>query len=113
MIAGYLKRYDGSDIVSKVRSSIIDWLPSRMPSQETIAQAINTSPRISQRKLSAQRQIAALPEPIHNELARRYLTTRRSIGEVAYLLGFNAPVNFALSFKKRTGQTPIQFLGVA
>jgi AraC-like DNA-binding protein len=111
VIIDYLKRNDDDDIVTKVRSSIIDWLPSGAPSQESIAQSLNTSPRTLQRKLSAYGQtFSELLETIRSELAQQYLSVPgRSVSEVAYLLGFSEPGNFARSFKRWTGLTPLQF----
>jgi AraC-like DNA-binding protein len=111
VIIDYLKRNDDDDVVSKVRSSIIDWLPSGAPSQESIAQSLNTSPRTLQRKLSASGQtFSGLLETIRSELAQQYLSVPgKSVSEVAYLLGFSEPGNFTRSFKRWTGRTPIQF----
>jgi len=111
VIIEYLRRHDDNDIINKVRACIIDWLPSGTPSQEKIASTLNTSPRSLQRKLSAHGQsFSVLLESIRSELAQQYLSTPgRSASEVAYLLGFTEPGNFARSFKRWTGQTPSQY----
>ena len=111
VIIDYLRRHDDSDIINKVRACIIDWLPSGTPSQETIARTLNTSPRTLQRKLRAHgKSFSELLDSIRRELAQQYLSRHgRSASEVAYLLGFTEPGNFARSFKRWTGQTPSQF----
>ncbi len=111
VVIEYLKRYEKNDIVNQVRGSIIDWLPSGVPSQESIAQSLHQSPRSLQRKLSAQGlTYKQLLEEIRSELARQYLKEPgRSVSEVAYLLGFTEPSNFARSFKRWTGQSPQAF----
>lgn len=111
VIIDYLKRYDHADIVSRVRARIIDWLPQGTPSQDTIAKALHMSARTLQRKLSASgEKFSDLLETTRSELAQQYLATPdRSVGEVAYLLGFSEPANFTRSFKRWTGNTPAQF----
>lgn len=111
VIINYLKRHDQSDLINQVRSTIIDSLPSGVPSQESVAQSLNSSPRTLQRKLKALNQTySELLDTIRSELAQQYLAVpSRNIGEVAYLLGFSEPGNFARSFRKWTGKTPAQF----
>lgn len=111
VIIDYLQRFDQEDIVSRVRAKIIDWLPQGTPSQDTIAEALHMSARTLQRKLGASgEKFSDLLETIRSELARQYLATpNRSVGEVAYLLGFSEPANFSRSFKRWTGHTPAQF----
>jgi hypothetical protein len=36
VVIEYLKRYDKGNIVSQIRASIIEWLPSGTPTQEKI-----------------------------------------------------------------------------
>ncbi len=111
VIIDYLKRHDHGDIINRVRSVIIDSLPSGAPSQESVALSLNASSRTLQRRLKANGQtFSELLDSIRNELAQQYLAVpNRSVGEVAYLLGFSEPGNFARSFKKWTGKTPLQF----
>ena len=49
-------------------------------------------------------------EDIQKTLARKYLDNSfRSIGEVAYLLGFSEPSSFVRAFKRWNGKTPSQY----
>lgn len=108
VVIDYLKRFDQNNIVSQVRSSIIESLPSGAPNQQQIAELLNKSPRSLQRKLAAENTtFSKLVDQIRSELARQYLSeSHRSIGEISYLLGYSEPGNFARSFKSWTGQTP-------
>lgn len=111
VIIDYLQRFDQGDIVAKVRAKIIDWLPQGTPSQDTISEALHMSARTLQRKLSASgEKFSDLLEATRSELAQQYLASPgRSVGEVAYLLGFSEPANFTRSFKRWTGTTPARF----
>ena len=64
-----------------------------------------------QRKLAAERPTyKTLLDDLREEIARQYLAgSQRLISQIAYLLGFSEPVNFARSFKRWTGVTPQQF----
>lgn len=111
VVIDYLQRHDSADVVNQVRASIIDWLPSGAPSQETIADSLHMSPRTLQRRLATEDvTYSQLLDSIREELARQYLTSSsRNISEVAYLLGYSEPGNFARAFKKWNGQTPAEF----
>jgi AraC-like DNA-binding protein len=111
VVIDYLGRHDQESIVSQVRAAIIDWLPSGAPSQERIAEAVHMSSRSLQRKLSAAGlTYKALLDDLRKEIAQQYLAgSGRSISEIAYLLGFSEPGNFARSFKRWTGQTPQEY----
>ena len=92
-VIDYLARIDQDDISMRVISRIIEQLPNGTPSQEKIAQSLNTSPRGLQRKLhSANTSFKTLLDITRNELAVQYIKeTHRSIGEITYLLGFSEP----------------------
>lgn len=111
VIVAYLKRHDKSDISNSVRACIIECLPSGAPSQGMVAASLNMSPRTLQRKLQGiDQSFSELLEVIRKELAEQYLSAAdRSIAEVAYLLGYSEPGNFARSFKRWCGVTPQQF----
>jgi len=111
VVIDYLKRYDKGNIVSQIRASIIEWLPSGTPTQEKIASDVHMSPRTLQRKLSELgTSYKVLLEDIRKDLALHYLGgSDHSIGEVTYLLGFSEPSNFARSFKRWTGVTPHEY----
>jgi len=111
MVVDYLDRFDRENIARKVRIQIIDHLPSGLPSQKKIAQSLNLSLRSMQRQLQKEKTTykSAL-EDIRKTLARQYLkNSPRSIGEIAYLLGFSEPSSFVRAFKRWNGKTPSQY----
>lgn len=111
VVINYLKSFDKEDIVSQIRASIIDCLPSGAPSQDQVASQVHMSTRSMQRKLKEKgTSFKAIVEEIRQELAETYLKeTHRSVGEITYLLGFSEPSNFSRSFKKWTGITPADY----
>ena len=108
VVIDYLREFDRQDIVSQIRASIIEYLPSGTPSQEDVATSVHMSTRSMQRKLNEKgTSFKTIVETIRKELAETYLKEgARSIGEVTFLLGFSEPSNFSRSFKKWTGMTP-------
>ena len=66
---------------------------------------------ILQRRLSDEgTSFKALLEETRRELAIAYMTNQqRSIGEIAYLLGFSEPGYFSRAFGRWTGNSPVEF----
>ena len=75
------------------------------------ASAINLSQRSLQRRLGEQSMpFTRLLETTRRELSREYMRDpQRSIGEIAYLLGFAEPGNFSRAFKRWYGKTPSEY----
>jgi len=111
MVVDYLDHFDRENIAQKVRIQIIDHLPSGLPSQKKIAQSLNLSLRSMQRQLQREKTtFKSALEDIRKTLARQYLkNSPRSIGEIAYLLGFSEPSSFVRAFKRWNGKTPSQY----
>jgi AraC-like DNA-binding protein len=111
VVTDYLARYDRDSIAMQVRSKIIQQLPDGIPRQEVIADTLNVSLRSLQRKLKEEEtSFKNLLEDTRQQLALHYLRdTRRSIGEITYLLGFSEPSNFTRAFKRWTGKSPLQY----
>lgn len=111
VIIDYLNRQADTDIVNRVRAALIESLPAGTPAQDDVARSLNVSGRTLQRRLAEQSlTFKGLLETVRQELAVQYLATRaRSVSEVAYLLGYSEPGNFARSFRRWTGRTPVQF----
>ena len=108
-VVDYLDRFDRENIAQKVRIQIIDYLPSGVPSQKKIAQSLNLSLRSMQRQLQREKTtFKSALEDIRKTLARQYLkNSPRSIGEIAYLLGFSEPSSFVRAFKALEREYPI------
>jgi AraC-like DNA-binding protein len=111
VVVDYLARFDRDSIAMQVRSKIIHQLPDGIPRQEVIADTLHVSLRSLQRKLKEEdTSFKDLLEETRQQLAVQYLRdTRRSIGEITYLLGFSEPSNFTRAFKRWTGKSPAQY----
>lgn len=94
----------------RVRSALLEGLPSGESSMEEIASTLAVSKRTLQRRLrdedtSFQRVLNATRE----DLARHYLSkTTLSGAEISYLVGFEDPNSFFRAFHTWTGQTTEQ-----
>jgi AraC-like DNA-binding protein len=110
-VIDYLARYERSNLAMQVRAKIIEGLPEGRPSQEEIAQTLNTSLRSLQRKLRDEdTNFKHLLNETQRELAMQYMRdSSRSIGEISYLLGFSESSNFTRAFKRWTGKSPGEF----
>lgn len=110
-VIDYLSRYEHNNLAMQVRARIIEELPDGRPSQEVIAQTLNTSLRSLQRRLRDEdTSFKDLLSETQKELAMQYMRdTSRSIGEITYLLGFSEPSNFTRAFKRWTGKSPGEF----
>ncbi len=87
-------------------------LKSGLPTVEFLAAQVNVSSHYLSdllRNLTGQNA----QQLIHTKLiekAKEYLmTTRLSVAEIAYLLGFEYPQSFSKLFKKKTNVTPLEF----
>jgi AraC-like DNA-binding protein len=111
VVVDYLARFDRESIAMQVRSKIIHQLPDGIPKQEVIADTLHVSLRSLQRRLKEEdTSFKDLLEETRQQLALQYLRdTRRSIGEITYLLGFSEPSNFTRAFKRWTGKSPAQY----
>jgi AraC-like DNA-binding protein len=110
-VIDYLARFDRTNITMKVRARIIEQLPNGTVHQESIADALHVSPRSLQRRLKDEETTyKSLLEDTRRELAMQYITdSHRSVGEIAYLLGFSEPCSFTRAFRRWTGHTPAEF----
>jgi len=110
-VVAYLARFDHDSIAMQVRSKIIEQLPGGVPKQGDIAKMLQMSQRSLQRRLKEEKaSFKNLLESTRQALAEKYLReSHRSIGEIAYLLGFSESGNFNRAFKRWTGKTPGEF----
>ncbi|MBC8156504.1 MAG: AraC family transcriptional regulator [Bacteroidetes bacterium] len=82
-----------------------------VPSLETVAANLSTSPRSLQRKLREEgvtyQQVA---DTVRKSLALHYLKAgRQPVKEIAHILGYNELSAFARAFKRWTGTTPVSY----
>ena len=110
-VVDYLTRFDHDSIAMQVRSKIIEQLPGGVPKQGDIAKMLKVSQRSLQRRLKEEKtNFKGLLEDTRKALAKKYLReSHRSIGEIAYLLGFSESGNFNRAFKRWTGKTAGEF----
>jgi AraC-like DNA-binding protein len=108
VIEDYLAKINATTLGDKVRSHLIDLLPSGAFSEAAIARALHLSPRTLQRRLADEGTgFKVLLDEARRELALRFIGERRlSIKETSYLLGFSEPGNFSRAFRRWTGEAP-------
>jgi AraC-like DNA-binding protein len=112
VIEDYLTRINADTLGDRVRSHLIDLLPSGEFSEAAIARALHLSPRTLQRRLADEGTgFKVLLDEARRELALRFIGERRlSIKETSYLLGFSEPGNFSRAFRRWTGQAPSAYV---
>jgi AraC-like DNA-binding protein len=111
VVTDYLAHLDRNDLSMRVKSKLIERLPSGQVTEGEIASSINVSQRSLQRKLKEQgMSFTQLLEKTRQELGVLYVRDpQRSFNEIAFLLGFSEPGNFTRAFKRWYGQSPSQY----
>ena len=81
------------------------------PSLEKVAQEFNVSSRTLRRRLAnGATTFQSITDQVRQDLAVNYLTsTKLSVGEIAFFLGYNDPSNFGRAFKKWLGVSPATY----
>ena len=104
----YLAELEVSDVVSRVKTAIVDHLPSGAPSAETIATDMAMSARSLQRRLAdAGTSFSEVLESVRRELAAAYIADpSRSLAEISFLLGFSEQSAFSRAFRRWSGRSP-------
>jgi len=108
ILASYLVTLDRGDVVSRVKTAIIEHLPSGAPSAEIIAKDLFMSARTLHRRLTeAGVSFSDTLEAVRRELAEQYvIDPSRSLSEISFLLGFSEQSAFSRAFRRWTGQAP-------
>jgi AraC-like DNA-binding protein len=111
IVTDYLARLDADDIVMRVRSKLIEHLPSGGGDEAQIASELALSLRSLQRKLNKRGvTFSGLLEATRRELGRDYVRdSQHSFNEIAYLLGFTEPANFSRAFRRWYGKSPSEY----
>ncbi len=112
LVAEYLARTGRIGTLSdRVHALLVEHLPDGGPSEATIAQRLQLSPRNLQLQLAQEgTSYKALLNRARQNLARSYLQQARySIKEIAFLLGFADTATFTRAFRRWTGQSPGRF----
>lgn len=97
-----------SPLPERVRSVLLECLPSGESSIDDVARRLGMSPRTLQRQLGERgigyREIVKVTRL---DLSRHYLgNTALSYAEIAFLVGFDEPSSFFRAFREWTGTTP-------
>lgn len=104
----YLAEQERSDLVSQVRESIIQQLPSGDANKDQVAKDLLMSTRTLQRRLGDEgTSFNAILNETRKKLAQQYIQDDSlPIKEISYLLGFSEAANFTRAYKRWTGMTP-------
>ncbi len=102
---------DDRSFPSQVKCHLATHLMDGAPPVRAIASKLHMSPRTLQRRLNDEgTSFAKLLADLRRDLALRHLQDpRRSINEVAFLLGFLEVSAFHRAFKRWTGKTPAEY----
>jgi AraC-like DNA-binding protein len=111
VVARALGRMDQPRFTDRVRAVVVERLPGGKPPQSEVARAVGSSTRGLQRRLSAEgTTYAELVDGTRRGLAMTYTRdSRRSLTEIAYLLGFSGGNNFTRAFRRWTGKAPSEY----
>lgn len=108
MIVEYLARKNRNDIVGGARALILEQLPSGEATLESIADALNMSPRTLTRKLHDKDvSFKSLVADIRRELSEKYIMDKSlTLTEISFLLGFSEASSFSRAYKSWAGKSP-------
>lgn len=104
-----LTRLDASaPLTERIRSVLLEGLPSGEASIETTARRLGLSPRTLQRRLKDEgTSYKNVVRRTREQLARHYVTaTTLAYAEISFLIGFEEPASFFRAFREWTGETP-------
>ena len=97
--------------VDTVRDAMLNLMAPEFPTLEQVADMLHLSVRTLQRRLGEEgTTYKALLDELRQTFAQRYLADKElSVSEVAYLLSYGEVSAFSRSFRRWTGQSPVQF----
>ena len=111
VVLDFLARMRRGDLLTQVRSRLVEMLPSGDCSKDKVAKSLFMSVRTLHNKLSALgTNYQEILDETRSSLAEQYMKQRNvSVGELAYLLGFSDGSNFSRAFRRWTGQSPTDY----
>ena len=111
ILAGQLSELVADDLVTRCRSYLLHHLTSGEPSEAELAAAMGLSRRGMQRRLSEHGwSYKRVVDDTRTELAKRYIADpRKSLTEIAFLLGFSEQSAFSRAFRRWLGVSPSEY----
>jgi AraC-like DNA-binding protein len=111
-LARMLVQVDEAEVVGQVRELLTQLLSSGHATEREIASRLNRSVSSLQRDLRKEgTSFRTLLEETRHRLAEKLLSGEgRSIGQVAFLLGYSDQSTFTRAFRRWTGRSPGQYL---
>jgi AraC-like DNA-binding protein len=109
-VRAYLARMDNGSVIDQVRSQLVNRLADH-PTPQLVARALGMSQRSLQRRLHEHgTSYEAVLGEVRKELACAFLREGRySVGELAFMLGFEDASAFARAFRRWMGVSPSMF----
>jgi AraC-like DNA-binding protein len=97
-----------ASLSERIRSALLECLPSGEASIDGPAHRLGMSPRTLQRRLKDEGfAFRDILKNTREQLSRHYLlNTRLPYSEIAFLIGFDEPSSFFRAFREWTGTTP-------
>ena len=108
ILIGFLDKLHEDDLVTRVKTAIVEELPSGSPRDDMIAKSVFMSFRTLNRRLAAVGTTYSQHlDAVRWELAEQYITDPSlSLGEISFLLGFAEHSSFSRAFRRWTGGSP-------
>jgi AraC-like DNA-binding protein len=108
MVVKYLANQSRDDIVSQVKTAILENLGDGGLSESVVSQSLHMSTRNLNRKLSlVNTNFKTLLLETRSELANQYINDASiTLTEISYMLGFSEISSFSRAYKRWTGQSP-------
>lgn len=108
ILASFVRDLTEDDLITRIKSALIEELPSGNPGDALIARAVYLSPRTMQRRLAEEgTSYTQVLDEVRRELAENYISDPDvPLNEVSYLLGFSEMSSFSRAFKRWTGKSP-------
>lgn len=112
------RKISGSQIVDKLERILDDYFDNEaiskkgLPTVQYISSLLNCSPNYLSgilKTLSGQNTQQHIHEKVIEKAKEKLSTTKLSVSEIAYELGFEYPQSFSKLFKSKTQQTPLEF----
>jgi AraC-like DNA-binding protein len=99
---------------ARVAEAISRRLASGLPTLAAVAKELGTSERTARRRLADEKtSFAALTQRVQRERAAQLLSTRQSIRDIAFAIGFADVTAFCRAYRRWTGKAPSEDKGTA